>query len=462
MNKKQTLGNEPITDARSLGLPRMLVLGLQHLFAMFGATVLVPILVSGYGLPLSIQTTLLMAGLGTLIFHVCTRFKVPAFLGSSFAYLGGFQAVASLNSGKYATMSGDEKLAYALGGIVVAGALYLVLALLFKVIGAKKVMRYFPPIVTGPMIIMIGLNLAGTAISNASTCWWLALVAIAIIIVANIWGKGMIKIIPILLGVVGAYIVALIATACGAQLPDANGVMQPLVSFAAVQEAGLVGLQKFVIAKFDLTSILVMAPIAIAAMMEHIGDVSAISSTTGKNFISDPGLHRTLLGDGLATSIAAFVGGPANTTYGENTGVLALSKVYDPRVIRLAAIYAIILSFSPKLDALVNSIPTAIVGGVSFILYGMISAVGVRNVVENKVDLTKSRNLIIAAVMFVSGLGFNAVGGVTFMVGDAAITLTGLAIAALCGVILNAILPGNDYEFGSSVSGDKSADLGSY
>ena len=462
MNKKQTLGNEPITDARSLGLPRMLVLGLQHLFAMFGATVLVPILVSGYGLPLSIQTTLLMAGLGTLIFHVCTRFKVPAFLGSSFAYLGGFQAVASLNSGKYATMSGDEKLAYALGGIVVAGALYLVLALLFKVIGAKKVMRYFPPIVTGPMIIMIGLNLAGTAISNASTCWWLALVAIAIIIVANIWGKGMIKIIPILLGVVGAYIVALIATACGAQLPDANGVMQPLVSFAAVQEAGLVGLQKFVIAKFDLTSILVMAPIAIAAMMEHIGDVSAISSTTGKNFISDPGLHRTLLGDGLATSIAAFVGGPANTTYGENTGVLALSKVYDPRVIRLAAIYAIILSFSPKFDALVNSIPTAIVGGVSFVLYGMISAVGVRNVVENKVDLTKSRNLIIAAVMFVSGLGFNAVGGVTFMVGDAAITLTGIAIAALCGVILNAILPGNDYEFGSSVSGDKSADLGSY
>ena len=462
MSKKQTLGNEPITDARSLGLPRMLVLGLQHLFAMFGATVLVPILVSGYGLPLSIQTTLLMAGLGTLIFHVCTRFKVPAFLGSSFAYLGGFQAVASLNSGKYATMSGDEKLAYALGGIVVAGALYLVLALLFKVIGAKKVMRYFPPIVTGPMIIMIGLNLAGTAISNASTCWWLALVDIAIIIVANIWGKGMIKIIPILLGVVGAYIVALIATACGAQLPDANGVMQPLVSFAAVQEAGLVGLQKFVIAKFDLTSILVMAPIAIAAMMEHIGDVSAISSTTGKNFISDPGLHRTLLGDGLATSIAAFVGGPANTTYGENTGVLALSKVYDPRVIRLAAIYAIILSFSPKFDALVNSIPTAIVGGVSFILYGMISAVGVRNVVENKVDLTKSRNLIIAAVMFVSGLGFNAVGGVTFMVGDAAITLTGLAIAALCGVILNAILPGNDYEFGSSVSGDKSADLGSY
>ena len=323
-------------------------------------------------------------------------------------------------------------------------------------------MRYFPPIVTGPMIIMIGLNLSGSAITNASSCWWLALVAMAIIVVANIWGKGMVKIIPILLGVVGSYIVAVIATLCGAQLPDANGVMQPLVNFASVGEAHLIGLQKFILAKFDVSAVLVMAPIAIAAMMEHIGDISAISSTTGNNFIADPGLHRTLTGDGLATAFAGMFGGPANTTYGENTGVLALSKVYDPRVIRLAAVYAIILSFSPKFDALVNSIPSAIVGGVSFILYGMISAVGVRNIVENQVDLTKSRNLIIAAVMFVSGLGFSSVGGVTFTVGGAAVTLSGLAIAALCGVILNAILPGNDYEFGISVEGDKSADLGSY
>ena len=398
---KKELGHEAIYDARQLGTPRMLVLGLQHMFAMFGATVLVPILVQGYGLPLSIQTTLLFAGLGTLLFHVCTKMKVPAFLGSSFAYLGGFETVAKLDAGKYAGMSGDEKLAYALGGIVIAGLLYLVLALLFKMLGAKKVMRYFPPIVTGPMIIMIGLNLSGSAINNAATCWWLALIAMAIIVVANIWGKGMVKIIP-------------------------------------------------------------MAPIAIAAMMEHIGDVSAISSTTGRNFIEDPGLHRTLVGDGLATALAGMFGGPANTTYGENTGVLALSKVYDPRVVRLAAVYAIILSFSPKFDALVNSIPAAIVGGVSFILYGMISAVGVRNIVENQVDLTKSRNLIIAAVMFVSGLGFSSVGGVTFTVGGAAVTLSGLAIAALCGVILNAVLPGNDYVFGVSVEGDKSADLGSY
>ena len=460
MNKK--LGQDAIYDARELGIPRMLLLGLQHLFAMFGATVLVPILVSGYGLPLSIQTTLLFAGLGTLLFHVCTKFKVPAFLGSSFAFLGGFEAVAQLDAGKFAAMTGEEKLPYALGGVVVAGLLYLVLALLFKLVGAKKVMRFFPPIVTGPIIILIGLNLSGTAINNASTCWWLALVAIAIIIVANIWGKGMVKIIPILLGVVGSYVVALIATLCGAQLPDANGVMQPLINFAEVHSAGIVGLQKFVIAKFDVTSILVMAPIAIAAMMEHIGDVSAISSTTGKNFIEDPGLHRTLLGDGLATAMAGMFGGPANTTYGENTGVLALSRVYDPRVIRLAALYAIILSFSPKFDALVNSIPTAIVGGVSFVLYGMISAVGVRNVVENKVDLTKSRNLIIAAVIFVCGLGFTTTGGITFSVGSADITLTGLAIAALAGVVLNALLPGNDYEFGKNAGGDASADLGSY
>ena len=442
---KKELGHEAIYDARQLGTPRMLVLGLQHMFAMFGATVLVPILVQGYGLPLSIQTTLLFAGLGTLLFHVCTKFKVPAFLGSSFAYLGGFSTVATMPA--YEGLDPETKLAYALGGIVIAGLLYLVLALLFKVLGAKKVMRYFPPIVTGPMIIMIGLNLSGSAINNASTCWWLALVAMAIIVVANIWGKGMVKIIPILLGVVGSYIVAVIAGQ---------------VDFSGVSEASFLGLQQFVIAKFDVSAILVMAPIAIAAMMEHIGDISAISSTTGKNFIEDPGLHRTLVGDGLATAFAGFFGGPANTTYGENTGVLALSKVYDPRVVRLAAIYAIILSFSPKFDALVNSIPAAIVGGVSFILYGMISAVGVRNIVENQVDLTKSRNLIIAAVMFVSGLGFSSVGGITFTVGGAAVTLSGLAIAALCGVILNAILPGNDYVFGVSVEGDKSADLGSY
>ena len=440
------LGNEAIYDAKVLGWPRMLILGLQHMFAMFGATVLVPIIVSNtYGLPLSIQTTLFFAGIGTLIFHVCAKFKVPAFLGSSFAFLGGFQAVSELNIGKFADMIGAEKLPYAMGGIVVAGSLYILLALLFKAVGAKKVMRFFPPIVTGPMIILIGLNLAGTAVNNAQSCWPLALLAIAVIIVANIWGKGMIKIIPILLGVVIPYIVALV---CG------------MVDLSGVGGESVVGLPAFTLAKFDITAILAIAPVAVAAMMEHIGDISAISATCGKNYMEDPGLHRTLLGDGLATAVAGLFGGPANTTSGENTGVLALSRVYDPEVVRLAAVYAVILSFSPQFDALVNSIPSAIVGGVSFILYGMISAVGVRNVVENKVDLTKSRNLIIAAVIMVCGLGFS--NGITFQVGGAVIKLTALAIAAIAGVLLNAILPGNDYVFGTDAKGDGSANLGTY
>ena len=443
---KKELGQEAIYDARELGVPRMLVLGLQHLCAMFGATVVVPIIISGaYGLPMTVQTTLLMAGLGTLLFHVCTKFKVPAFLGSSFAYLGGFQMVSTLPI--YEGVDPETKLAYALGGVVIAGLLYLVLALLFRLVGALKVMRWFPPIVTGPIIILVGLHLAGSAVDNASQNWGIALVSIAIVIIFNIWGKGMFKIIPILLGVVGGCIVAAV-----------TGNMDA----SAVHTASLIGLQKFTLAKFDLSAILVMAPLAVAAMMEHIGDISAISSTTGNNFISDPGLHRTLMGDGLATAFAGFFGGPPNTTYGENTGVLVLSKVYDPRVVRLAAYFAIILSFSPKFDALVTSVPAAVIGGISFILYGMIAAVGVRNVVENRVDLTKSRNLIIAAVMFVSGLGFSSTGGLTFQIGDAAVTLTGLAIAALAGVLLNALLPGNDYEFGASENADKSADLGSY
>ncbi|MBR6573524.1 MAG: uracil-xanthine permease [Clostridia bacterium] len=444
--EKHVLGAEAIYDARTLGLPKMLILGLQHMFAMFGATVLVPILVSNnYGMPLSIQTTLFFAGIGTLIFHVCSKLKIPAFLGSSFAFLGGFQAVSELNVGKFANMTGAEKLPYAMGGIVVAGVMYILVAMLFKLVGVRKVMRFFPPIVTGPMIILIGLNLAGTAVQNAQTCWPLALLSIAVIIVANIWGKGMIKIIPILLGVVIPYIVAAVLG---------------MVDFSGVGAEQVIGLPEFVLAKFDITAILVMAPIAVAAMMEHIGDISAISATCQKNFIEDPGLHRTLLGDGLATAVAGLFGGPANTTYGENTGVLALSRVYDPNVVRLAATYAIVLSFSPLFDALVNSIPAAIVGGVSFILYGMISAVGIRNVVENKVDLTNSRNLIIAAVILVCGLGFS--GGITFYVGSTAITLTAMAIAAIAGVALNAILPGNDYVFGTDAKGDGSANLGTY
>jgi len=444
---KKNLGGEPIYDARTLGVPKMLVLGLQHMFAMFGATVLVPIIVRGYGLPLSIQTTLLFAGLGTLLFHFLTKMKVPAFLGSSFAFLGGFAAVANLSTGRYANMDPNDKLAYAMGGIVIAGLLYVVLAFIIKLVGVRKVMRYLPPVVTGPMIILIGLLLAPSAVTNASTCWWLAFLAMAVIVVCNIWGRGMIKIIPILMGVLIPYLVALCFH---------------MVDFGSVREASFLGWQPITFAKFDITAILVMAPIAIASMMEHVGDISAISATTGRNFIEDPGLHRTLLGDGLATSLAGMFGGPANTTYGENTGVLVLSKVYDPRVIRLAAIYAVVLSFIPKFAELIHSIPSAIIGGVSFILYGMISAVGVRNVVENRVDFTKSRNLIIAAVILVSGLGFNSYGGLTFKVAGADVTLTGLAIAAILGILLNAILPGNDYVFGANPDADAAANLGKY
>ncbi|MBP3476459.1 MAG: uracil-xanthine permease [Lachnospiraceae bacterium] len=441
---------DAIRDARSLGIPKMLLLGLQHMFAMFGATILVPILVNSYfnGEGLSIQVTLFFAGIGTLFFHVCSKMRVPAFLGSSFAFLGGFATVANLDTGIFADMTYGEKLPYACGGIVIAGLLYLILALVIKVVGVKHVMRFLPPVVTGPIIICIGLSLAPSAVSNASANWFLALVALAVIIIFNIWGKGMWKIIPILLGVIISYAVALIMNALGFTNADGSAILD----FSGVASSAAVGLPPFQLCKFDLTAILVMAPIALATMMEHIGDISAISATVGENFIEEPGLHRTLIGDGLATSLSALFGGPANTTYGENTGVLELSRVYDPKVIRIAAVYAIVLSFIPKMSAIIGSLPTAIIGGISFILYGMISAIGVRNVVENKVDFTKSRNLIIAAVILVCGLGFS--GGLTFTIGGTSITLTSLAIAALAGIILNAILPGNDYVFGMNPSGD--------
>ena len=449
--------NDTIRDARQLGIPKMLLLGLQHMFAMFGATILVPILVNSYfveacgqGLTrgLTVSVTLFCAGFGTLFFHLCTKMKVPAFLGSSFAFLGGFSTIANLKTGIYANMPVDEKVAYACGGVVIAGLLYLLLALIIRLVGVKRVMRFLPPVVTGPVIICIGLSLASSAIGNASTNWLLAIIALAVIIIFNIWGKGMFKIIPILLGVVIAYVVAAIMNGAGMTNPDGSAIL----SFSSVASANWVGLPPFQICKFDVTAILVMAPIALATMMEHVGDMSAISATVGENYLADPGLHRTLLGDGLATSFAGLIGGPANTTYGENTGVLELSRVHDPKVIRIAAVFAVIISFVPKVSALIGTMPASIIGGVSFMLYGMISAIGVRNIVENKVDLTKSRNLIIAGVIFVCGLGFS--NGITFQVGGASITLTSLAIAAIAGIVLNIILPGNDYEFGVNEKGD--------
>ena len=442
---------EAIYDARSLGGGKMFVLGLQHMFAMFGATVLVPIITG-----LSVSSTLLFAGIGTLLFHLLTKGKVPAFLGSSFAFISGYAAVKTLCEQN----SIDNFSAYAGVGVACAGLLYVVLSILFKVFGPAKVMRFFPPIVTGPIIIAIGLTLSSSAVTNCSTNWWIALVAVVTIIVCNIWGKGMVKIIPILLGVVVSYIVAVFAGQ---------------VDFSAVSNADWIGLPiDFHQTTFSLfgnadasiliTSIITIMPIALATMIEHIGDVCAISSTVGINYIEKPGLHRTLLGDGLATALAALFGAPANTTYGENTGVLALTKVYDPRVIRLAAGFAVLFSFSPKFAALINSMPASVVGGVSLVLYGMISAVGVRNVVENKVDFTKSRNVIIAALILVLSIGikyYNESGAISFTVGSATIALSGLAVAAIVGIILNAVLPGKDYEFGKDLQGDTAVNFGS-
>ena len=405
-----------------LGWPRTLVLGFQHMFAMFGATVLVPILTG-----LSISTTLLCAGVGTLLFHLIAKGKVPAFLGSSFAFLGGFAVIAPLlEDGS----PNKEMLPYACGGIVIAGLLYLVLSGLITIFGIKKVMRLFPPVVTGPIIILIGLILSPSAISNVQSCWWLGVITMAIIVGCAVFGKGMIGIIPILLGVVGGYIIGAITGQVSFTLPDA-----------------VVAVPELTLAKFEIGAILTMAPIALATMMEHVGDISAISATCKKNFIANPGLNRTLLGDGLATSLAGLVGGPANTTYGENTGVLALSKVYDPLVIRIAAILAVIMSFIPFLETIIAAMPSAVIGGASFILYGMISAIGVRNMVENQVDLTKQRNLMIAAIILVSGLGINSIGGLQL---GPYVNLSGLACAAIFGIILNAILPGKDFEFDMS------------
>ncbi len=434
------LGENGIYDAKTLGVPKVILLGLQHMFAMFGATILVPMLTG-----LDVSTTLLFAGLGTLLFHMLTKRKVPAFLGSSFAFLGGYAAIAPMADAAGNAIDNKKLLPYACFGVACAGLLYLVLALLIKIFGTKRVMKFFPPIVTGPIIISIGLTLSQSAIANCSQDWLIAVVAIALVIICNIWGKGMIKIVPIIIGVVGSYVLAAILGR---------------VDFTPVAEAAWFGVPIrweetafWALSDGDtallITSVITIMPIALATMVEHIGDISAISSTVGINYIKSPGLHRTLLGDGLATIVASLFGAPANTTYGENTGVLSLTRVFDPMVIRIAAGFAVLFSFSPKIAALIGCMPTATCGGVSLVLYGMISAVGVRNIVETQVDFTKSRNVIIAALILVLTIGitFSAQGAIVFHVKDLTISLSGLAVGALAGIILNAILPGKDYSF---------------
>ena len=432
--------NQGIRDARQLGVPKMLILGLQHMFAMFGATVLVPALTG-----LSVSATLLFAGLGTLLFHFLVKGRVPAFLGSSFAFLAGYAAIAP--NGEAALLP------YACVGVACSALLYLVLAALVKSFGTQKVMSFFPPVVTGPIIICIGMTLANSAINNCTGNWAVALLAIITVVIFNIWGKGMLKIIPILMGVLVSYVFA---------------ALLGQVDFSGVANAAWIGLPvRFENTVFSLigncdvnllvTAIIAITPIAFATMIEHIGDICAISSTVGENFIENPGLHRTLLGDGLATALASLFGAPANTTYGENTGVLALTKVYDPRVVRIAAIFAIIASFCPKFSALVAAMPAGTIGGVSLILYGMISAIGVRNLVENHVDLAQSRNVIVVSLILSLGLGitFSAAGAISFTAGAITLKFSGLAVAAIVGIVVNAILPGKDYTFSSDYSNGK-------
>ena len=451
--KENTVINGPVYDARTLGKPRMMVLGLQHMFAMFGATVLVPMLTG-----LDIATTLLFAGLGTLLFHLITGGKVPAFLGSSFAFIGGYNAVRTVGlDAAGQPIYNNDLLVYACFGVACAGLMYVILSALFKAFGVNKVMRFFPPIVTGPIIISIGLILSSSAITNCSANWLIAVSAIVIVVCFNIWGKGMTKIIPILLGVLGSYIIAVIVD------PSAREKVVETVS--AAKWIGLpIVWENSVFHLFNMdvdtgmlwSAVFTIVPLSLATMVEHIGDICAISSTCGKNYMADPGFHRTLLGDGLATTLASLFGAPANTTYGENTGVLALSRVYDPRVIRIAAVFAIIFSFCPKFAALITAMPTATIGGVSLILYGMISAVGVRNVVENQVNFSNTRNVIVAALILVLAIGINySVGSIKIGI----VSLSGLAVASIVGIAVNAILPGKDYVFQQDDKGATSVDF---
>lgn len=421
---------EEVTDARKLGHLRFTVLGVQHLFAMFGATILVPALT---GLPVS--TTLLFAGLGTLLFHLISQKIVPVFLGSSFAFIGGYLSVKELGM----DMGMDESLAlaYACNGVCLAGLCYFIMAAFVNAFGLHRVLRLFPPVVTGPMVISIGLTLSGSAIKNCTDDWPVAIVAILTVIICTTWGKGIVKITPILIGVCVSYLFA---------------VVEGNVDFTPLADAAWIGFpisrDQTVFAIFDdldttflMSSALAIIPITFATIVEHIGDMCAVSSTVGKNFLNKPGLHLTLIGDGLATCVASFFGAPANTTYGENTGVLNMTRVYDPAVIRLAACFCVLLSFCPKFVCLIGLMPTATIGGVSLILYGMIASVGVRNLVESRVDFMSHRNVFVVSLILVIAIGVKYGADDDVMLGG--IHLSGLAIAAIVGIVANAFLPGN-------------------
>ncbi|PAB56636.1 uracil-xanthine permease family protein [Anaeromicrobium sediminis] len=407
MSNVRKRSNAPIEDISTLGPLKGITLGIQHVFTLFASTVLVPILTG-----LDIGVALVMSGIGTLLFHFVTKGKVPAYLGSSFSFIAPVILAGELYG-----------LDYARGGIVVAGIIYIIFAWLISIYGPEKILRYFPPVVTGPIIIVISMTLAPNAIKMASQDWLLSMVTLAVIIGISMYGKGFLKIVPVIIGLGAGYLLA---------------VILGKIDYSPIAQATWIGVPNFAMPKFNLGAIMIVAPIALTTVVEHIGDVLAMSGVVKKDLARDPGINRTLIGDGLATSVSAFFGGPANTTYSQNTGVLALTKVWDPKVMRIAAVMTILIGLIPKLNAFTSTIPKPVIGGAVIILFGMIASIGARTLVDNNVDFSKSRNMIIIAVILVFGLG-GAV--IPIKIGYTEVRLVGMALAAMVGIILNIILP---------------------
>lgn len=420
------------------------LLSLQHMFAMFGATVLVPLLTG-----LNASTALVSAGIGTLIFHLCTKFKVPVFLGSSFAFIPAIAAI---------TKNGDTVLAdqvpLAMAGVVVAGLMYVLFAGIVRVVGSEQILKVLPPIVTGPVIMIIGISLSKVAIGDA-TSWadlsqpltgdvmlniGIALFTLAFVAWGMVYAKGFMKLIPILLGLGAGYVLCLILAAFNLFQVDLSPIAAAPWINIPFQSLDANGVQFFSLPKFDWGAILSIAPITIIVLMEHIGDMATNSSVIGKNLFKDPGLHRTLLGDGLATAVSGFIGGPPNTTYSENTGVLATTKNYNPAILRMAALFAIALGFVGKFGAVLQTIPSPVKGGIEIVLFGMIAAIGMRTLLEAKIDFTESRNLVTVGLILVTGLGITFVDGLKVAIGGIGFNLSGLFLAVVVGIIVNAIL----------------------
>jgi uracil permease len=379
------------------------LLGLQQALTMFGGTIMVPLLTG-----LSVSIALFMAGISTLIFHIVTKGKVPIFLGSSFAFIAPIAVVSEL----YGT-------AYALGGVVVSSLVYISMAVLVKIFGPTRVMKIFPPVVTGPIIVVIGLTLAPVAIGWSGSHWPLALVSFATVVAVSRWGKGFLRVLPVMCGLALGYVI---------------GIATGNVDFSGLHGAAVFGLPDFTVARFNWGGIMIVVPVAIAAIVEHFGDMVAIEAITGKNPFKDPGVHRTLLGDGLGSAVSAMFGGPANTTYSENMGLMALTKITDPIIMRIAALIAIVLGSVPIVAMVIDTIPLAVIGGVAIILSGMIASVGFRLMVENRIDFKSSRNMIIVSTVVVVGLG-----GAALEFGE--FSLGGVGLAAVVGIVLNLIIP---------------------